>query len=205
MKKINKGAMVAARRNKARAILKYQAHPQICRFCGGCILILGKQQPGIARRKKFCSHSCAAKSNNINRVLIRDRFDYGKCKKCHTVIEYTVSKKGKLSKQKYCDSCRIKRVSFTGLLTKKELYDRRKNWQSAKNAIRKHAYKIFYESGKKKECIVCGYSKHIEVAHIVSVSSFSDDTLISIVNHINNLIALCPNHHWEFDNGILTI
>lgn len=48
-----------------------------------------------------------------------------------------------------------------------------------------------------------GYDKHIEIAHIKAVSDFSDDSLISEINDKNNLVALCPNHHWEFDNGFL--
>ena len=38
------------------------------------------------------------------------------------------------------------------------------------------------------------------MAHIKAVSDFNDDTLISEINDIDNLIALCPNHHWEYDN-----
>ena len=32
------------------------------------------------------------------------------------------------------------------------------------------------------------------------MSSFNSDALISEINSIDNLIALCPTHHWEFDN-----
>ena len=31
------------------------------------------------------------------------------------------------------------------------------------------------------------------------------DQLISEINNIDNLIALCPNHHWEFDHSQLNI
>ena len=50
-----------------------------------------------------------------------------------------------------------------------------------------------------------GYDKHYEVCHIKAVSDFSEDTPITVINHIDNLVALCPNHHWEFDNGLLDI
>ena len=52
---------------------------------------------------------------------------------------------------------------------------------------------------------ICGYDKHYEIAHIKPVSDFEDDALITEINSIDNLIALCPNHHWEFDNGLLNI
>jgi predicted restriction endonuclease len=45
----------------------------------------------------------------------------------------------------------------------------------------------------------------VEVAHIKAVSNFSEDSLISEINDISNLIGLCPNHHWEYDNGLLDI
>jgi predicted restriction endonuclease len=60
-------------------------------------------------------------------------------------------------------------------------------------------------SNKDKKCKVCNYEKHIEVCHIKPVSDFNDNTLITDINDLNNLVALCPNHHWEFDAGIIKI
>ena len=57
----------------------------------------------------------------------------------------------------------------------------------------------------KKECLVCKYSNHVEVAHVKAVSKFSDDTLVSEMNDLQNLMYLCPNHHWEYDNGKLSL
>ena len=90
-------------------------------------------------------------------------------------------------------------------LTKKEIFDRYKQWQTARSTIQKKAREIYNNSSKPKSCIVCGYDKHYEVAHVQSVSEFSDDALISEINNIDNLIALCPNHHWEYDNANLDI
>ena len=50
-------------------------------------------------------------------------------------------------------------------------------------------------SSIEQKCIICGYNKHIEVAHIKAVSEFDDSALISEINALNNLIPLCPNHH----------
>ena len=52
----------------------------------------------------------------------------------------------------------------------------------------------------KLACACCGYDKHVELAHIKPVSSFDVNTLISVVNSEENVIQLCPNCHWEFDN-----
>ena len=54
-------------------------------------------------------------------------------------------------------------------------------------------------------CAICGYNKHIEIAHIKSVSSFNDEATIGEINSIDNLIALCPTHHWEYDNGLFNL
>lgn len=52
----------------------------------------------------------------------------------------------------------------------------------------------------KMPCAHCGYSKHVELAHIKALSSFPDDALISEVNSRDNVIQLCPNCHWEMDH-----
>lgn len=51
-----------------------------------------------------------------------------------------------------------------------------------------------------KKCSKCGYDKHFQICHIKSISSFPDDTMLSEINNISNVVALCPNCHWEFDN-----
>lgn len=47
--------------------------------------------------------------------------------------------------------------------------------------------------------------KHVECAHIKNISDFKLSDKLSDVNHIDNLIWLCPNHHWEFDFGELAL
>lgn len=89
--------------------------------------------------------------------------------------------------------------------TKGQLFENRKNWQSARSAIQKEARKIYFEVNHSPKCAICGYDKHVEVAHIKAVSEFSDDVTIKEINSIDNLIGLCPNHHWEYDNGILEL
>lgn len=89
--------------------------------------------------------------------------------------------------------------------TKGELLSDRKNYQSYRSSVRKLAEKIYNDSGKPQKCAICGYNKHIEIAHIKAVSEFEDSATIAEINSIDNLIALCPNHHWEYDNGIIKL
>lgn len=37
------------------------------------------------------------------------------------------------------------------------------------------------------------------------MKDFAPDALLAEVNTQANLIALCPNHHWEFDHGRLNL
>lgn len=99
----------------------------------------------------------------------------------------------------------IQAISPILLQTKGELLSKRKNYQSYRSAIRKLAEKIYKNSNKELKCAVCNYDKHVEIAHIKPVSDFDDCSTIAEINSIDNLIALCPNHHWEYDNGILKI
>lgn len=54
------------------------------------------------------------------------------------------------------------------------------------------------------QCVNCDYFKHAEVCHIKSIQDFVKDTPISVINSLENLVALCPNCHWEFDHGLLS-
>ena len=89
--------------------------------------------------------------------------------------------------------------------TKGELFRTMKNWQAARSSIVKNARSVFYSYNTEQKCAICGYDKHIEVAHIIPVRSFGDDASIREINSIDNLIGLCPNHHWEYDNGLLIL
>lgn len=70
--------------------------------------------------------------------------------------------------------------------------------------IRRNARAKCSMAGKLKKCEKCGYDKHVEVCHIKQISSFSEDTDISIVNDFSNILILCPNCHWEHDNANVT-
>jgi hypothetical protein len=89
--------------------------------------------------------------------------------------------------------------------TKQELFENRKNWQSARSAIQKNARSVYFDNTISPKCEKCGYTHHVEVAHIKPVSEFSETATIREINSIDNLIGLCPNHHWEYDNGILKL
>lgn len=49
-----------------------------------------------------------------------------------------------------------------------------------------------------KECLLCDFV-YPEVCHIQSISSFDKETKLSVVNSLDNLVYLCPNHHYLLD------
>jgi predicted restriction endonuclease len=54
-------------------------------------------------------------------------------------------------------------------------------------------------------CNVCGYRLHVELAHIKPLKDFDLMSKLCDINDESNNLALCPNHHWEFDNGLLEL
>lgn len=172
-----RGGKMAAAIVKQKHIDSYLEHPNYWLYCNKMIEI-GHQRVSYVKRKKFCNSICFAKFNNIR-------------------AQKTQLKK---VKREY-----LPKESVLSQLTKKELFLTRKNWQSARSLIQRLARKKLISLGLLKECYVCGYTKHVEACHKKSVKDFSDITLIKEINSPENLVALCPNHHWEFDNGFLIL
>lgn len=163
--------------NSHRATLireEYWKNPKLCKCCNNPLSFEQK-------RNDFCSRSCSASFNNKNTVHNINGINGTKPK------EDIVKPIKDLIKDK----------------NKKLMFELSKSWQSARSTIRKDACKVFNSSNKERKCMVCGYTNHIEIAHIKAVSEFGDDSTLKEINNIDNLIGLCPNHHWEYDNGLL--
>lgn len=153
-------------------------------------------------------------TSKLERISDKDFIEViNKCKNWKNIAESLGYSRGSAHKMhnailERCSSLGIKPTLDYGStllqMSKGELFSSRKNWQSARTAIRKLADAAFKKSDKMQRCAICGYDKHIEIAHIKAVSEFNDEALISEINDIGNLVALCPNHHWEFDNGKLS-
>ena len=187
---------------------------KICPNCQKEIIKGEKQKDSHYIVKKFCNSSCASSFNNRNRSKEKEEKEESKnsnCINCHIEISLSLLKDKKTySTCLFCKKCRIEkrmqnRSNTTESKTKSELFSHRTTWQSARSAIRKHAEKVIKASDLIPQCKICNYSVHVEICHIKAVSDFSPETLIKEINDIYNLIYLCPNHHWEYDNGILDL
>lgn len=158
-------------------------------ICANC----GKE----TNNPRFCSNKCAATHNNH---LKPKRRREGSCKTCGKSLP---------TRLRYCDpECFNNRPTRA---TPKQPRDREMRSKKLvpprprdKN-IREYVFFDYAEKGKPIECKVCGYATFVEVCHIRAVSSFPRGTDRSIIDDLSNLILLCPNHHWEFDHGLLVV
>ena len=145
---------------------------------------------------KFCSQRCCAIFNN---KIMPKRTLTKKCKHCEVLIQ---------KKNTYCPDCisqgkHLRNQQFLGDKTLgEELAIGRKD-ANKYNTIRQHARRIIAD--EPKICCNCGYDKHVEVCHKRPINDFSLETKIFDINSKNNLVLLCPNCHWEFDNNILAL
>lgn len=181
-------------------------------------------------KKVFCSRSCASKyghattDKNKTTTVKSARIDtdfsddelikfYNESKNI-TDLERKINYKNILSQDRVVNRFlslglnieNLKRNNVDiSVFTKNELFKKYEQWQTARSTIQKDARRTYINSNKSKQCIVCDYDKHYEVAHIKPVSDFDGNVLVSEINNIDNLIALCPNHHLEYDNGYLDI
>ena len=149
--------------------------------------------------RKFCSRSCSTSFKNINNHSTKNK---GKGKPicindgCN---ERTVS-----YSHKQCRKCidNKQAMSYTKNPTKGELiklYTLKNHRSSAYSYIRWHARAIVLNN-TSLPCQVCGYDKHTEVCHKKAIKDFNNDATLCEINNIQNLLFLCPNCHWEFDN-----
>lgn len=153
-------------------------------FCHHC----GKE----TNNPKFCSRSCSASSANSMKPK-RNRKEPN-CQKCLNPLP---------TNRRYplCASCATgKNIE---LQTLGEVKERAKYQKTSQ--IRAAARNKYFRNTSNRFCLLCGYEKHIEICHIKAIEAFSDATLVQVINDLKNLVALCPNCHWEFDHGLLTI
>ncbi len=194
--------MVEWTKNQRKVSLAlYKNNPTLCKNCGCCLLVLEKDKVAIIKNKKFCSSKCSAQTSNKTRsinFISKQKLYF--CEIC----------KGKTSKKNItiCRNCKIKNIQNIILnKTKGELLETIKNgrWDLYRVRVNRQASRSYRKSSSPKFCKICGYNKFFQVAHIKAVSAFDEKATLGEINSLDNLVALCPNHHWEYDNGLITL
>lgn len=150
--------------------------------------------------KKCLNPNC----NNFFDIKDWEKKDYC-CKKCSNQCKNRKKKKTFCecgneitSRKKYCSKC-LENKSIEN----KTLGEFTSLGSARYSQIREHARKVAKVIEDK--CLICGYDKHVEIAHIKAISKFESNSLVKEINDLNNLVKLCPNHHWELDRGLLKI
>ena len=139
---------------------------------------------------KYCCRSCA---NRVNGRLFpsRKRIERN-CKHCGTALT---------TRRTTCDSCNPSLIDWR---TVPLAQLKGKALQQYAAQIRSLARVAYRKSNRPKMCAVCGYATHYEVCHIKPINGFGPTDFVADVNELANLVALCRNHHWEFDHGLLS-
>ena len=146
------------------------------------------------KNPKFCSRSCSAMVGN--RVAKRKR------KKTFCFLCGSLLPMNKM-KNKFCDTCFSLAQGRRQQRTIGEIQGRAKYQHSRQ--IRDGARDAMLKTSTPQKCRACAYDKHVEVCHIKAVSSFPSSATIAEVNALVNLVYLCPNCHYEFDHGRLSL
>ncbi len=158
----------------------YKEHP-----CLNC------QRP--TRNPKFCSASCAAKVNNKQPKRTKQpKF----CKKCG--VQTGLGGRAPTT----CLDCNFNYVDWSTVT----LGDMRKKLPTYQvhSRIRSQSRSSYRKANPDyiTQCARCSYNKFTEICHIKSVSEFTNETPISVINDPSNLIQLCRNCHWEADHSV---
>lgn len=186
------GGLASAKAQRERALAAYNASPNKCKTCGQVITVPDGAKVSEVRKKTFCTRSCS--TTHANRTATRRFGPPKKSRSCSCGAPLS-------GRRKLCPSCRPANMD----MTKGDLFKRRSSWQSARSTIQRLARVAFDRTGQRAACVVCGYHKHIEVAHRQAVAAFPDAAKISEINDPNNLVPMCRNHHWEQENGLITL
>ena len=144
----------------------------------------------------FCSRSCAASFNN---KVVPKRATKKKCHICGNKVKSYRHNKCETHWQEYLES----KPEFIRNKTLKE-YFHKKSLQNLHSSSKSAHIRLLARSWFKHltllPCDKCGYKLHVELFHIKPISSFNENSTLGEVNSPNNIIQLCPNCHWEFDN-----
>lgn len=158
------------------------------------------------KNPKFCSLKCSAGYlKNLGKSL-----GNGPCTRKEeyfcSICQKSLGLGWKFKKVKYCQDCYKTHSGNYVDYSKVTLEDYFSNYPlhqvhaKIREKARNQLKKININS-----CQKCGYSIFIECCHIKPIKDFDRKTSIAEVNHINNLIGLCPNCHYELDNGFIKV
>lgn len=125
------------------------------------------------RACKYCSQACQRKSRKTQ-------------SKYHDLLEL---KAAGFTTKELATYYGVSTITITSALNR---YGYRTPEGESYSARRKRIIRL-----KQQTCVICGFDRYVELAHIVPASEGG-------VFEEGNTVTLCPNHHRLFDQGRLT-
>ncbi len=178
---------------KLKSTEKYNLNPNFCKNCNCKIEIKSNERVYDIKKKKFCSHSCAASFNNKGICRNPKKLNICECGSAK-------SKNSKICRQCY------KNILLNKTLG--EIINGKKYSTVLLASIRGMARTLLEESNIEKKCILCThneFNKVLETCHIKGIMSYSLESKIKEINDIKNLTWLCPSHHAMYDKGFIKV
>lgn len=162
--------------------------------CNTCSKLFVKNNSDIAKTNhNFCSHGCSASFSNKTRAkptLV---------KYCTNCSDEYINKYRDVTRT--CSGiCRMEKNMKSTIISDKINNSGANTYDKIRHNARRYS-KYFYP----KYCMNCGYNKHYEVCHVKDLKDFDRDSTMYDTNQASNLIHLCCNCHWEFDNNMITV
>jgi hypothetical protein len=153
----------------------------------------------------FCSRSCSVSFHNQGKN--RNPPTSWNCKRCGRPFQRIKGHKSR----RICEPCTSlfenRDDLYKGMTIADFQAETIKNgWHhSYKNAEIRRLNRKWNSDLRTMPCAFCGYSRHVELAHIQALASFPVTATLQEVNAVSNIVQLCRNHHWEFDHGFLSL
>jgi len=190
------GGIVTGQINRAKALATYMAAPNYCGACNSVIAVGEGQKVATIRLKKFCSRSCAAKKNNSIPKRKRTPRLCDSCGERH--VQTRPRPNGGVNYNRLCEVCHAAKYGRLDDATKAE---------ASHSQIRAHARQTARDAGMTRRCVApgCDYVNFAECCHIRPVADFPPSAKLREINHPDNLVMLCLNHHWDLDHGLLSL
>jgi hypothetical protein len=194
-------------RDHKKTLIKGRAFSQCKPGCRPSRTLVPCFQCGtLTSNPRFCSKSCAAKTNNslFPKVLKKKRIKI--CSVCEDEFEPLAGQR-----RTKCPACferkKHHRIRFDARLgqvvkAKKSSKKIHPSWAFAQV---RQLNRFWNAHLLMMPCANCGYALHVELAHIRGISTFKRSALLSEINGADNVIQLCRNCRWEFDHGFLEL
>lgn len=182
------------------SIAASRAHMKANTACLTCGVSFYRPKSSKCNGNTFCSSSCAAKRNNKGKQ--RNPPKSRECISCGASFFRSNDRKSNMCSECTTEANTTKNVTLGECIEKISVKGKHPSWKGA--YVRQHNSSLNRDL-KKLPCQKCGYSTHVELAHIKPVSSFPITAYLNEINSSDNILVLCRNHHWEFDHGLLNL